>query len=180
MLKIYRGFCKVEEVITSIAFVSIIALIFSAAIFRAFNHPLVWADDIARFLFSWTAFLGADIALRHSRLVGVDMLVNKLPPKARKLTEIIVYSIMVFILIAFVYYGTQLSIKNWDRDFQTLSFMSYSMVTLSLPVASLLMIISASTKLVRVIVNFKNDGYEVKQDIPVMSTEVEVEAIEFE
>ncbi len=180
MLKIYRGFCKVEEVITSIAFVSIIALIFSAAIFRAFSHPLVWADDIARFLFSWTAFLGADIALRHSRLVGVDMLVNKLPPKARKLTEIIVYSIMVFILIAFVYYGTQLSIKNWDRDFQTLSFMSYSMVTLSLPVASLLMIISASTKLVRVIVNFKNDGYEVKQDIPVMSTEVEVEAIEFE
>ena len=180
MLKFYRGFCKVEEVITSIAFVSIIVLIFSAAIFRAFSHPLVWADDIARFLFSWTAFLGADIALRHSRLVGVDMLVNKLPPKTRKLTEIAVYSIMVVILVSFVYYGTQLSIKNWDRDFQTLSFMSYSMVTLSLPVASLLMIISASTKLVRVIVNFRNDSYQVKQDIPVLATEVEVEAIEFE
>jgi len=180
MLKFYRGFCKVEEVITSIAFVSIIALIFTAAIFRALSHPLVWADDIARFLFSWTAFLGADIALRHSRLVGVDMLVNKLPPKARKLTEIIVYSIMVLILISFVYYGTQLSIKNWDRDFQTLSFMSYSMVTLSLPVASVFMIISAMTKLVRVIANFKNDSYQVKQDIPVMPTEIEVETIEFE
>jgi TRAP-type C4-dicarboxylate transport system permease small subunit len=178
MLKFYRGFCKVEEVITSIAFVSIIVLIFSAAIFRAFSYPLVWADDIARFLFSWTAFLGADIALRHSRLVGVDILVNKLSPKARKVTEIIVYAIMVVILIAFVYYGIELSIKNWDRDFQTLSFMSYSMVTLSLPVASLLMIISASTKLVRVIANFRNDNYEVKRDIPVVSTEVEV--IEFE
>jgi TRAP-type C4-dicarboxylate transport system permease small subunit len=180
MLKFYRGFCKVEEVITSIAFVSIIVLIFSAAIFRAFSHPLVWADDIARFLFSWTAFLGADIALRHSRLVGVDMLVSKLKPKARKVTEIIVYAIMVAILIAFVYYGIQLSIKNWDRDFQTLSFMSYSMVTLSLPVASLFMIVSASTKLLRVIINFRNDGYDVKLDIPLVSTEVEVQVIEFE
>ncbi|MGD9941118.1 MAG: TRAP transporter small permease [Clostridia bacterium] len=180
MLKFYRGFCKVEEVITSVAFVSIIALIFSAAIFRAFSHPLVWADDIARFLFSWTAFLGADIALRHSRLVGVDMLVNKLPPKARKLTEIIVYSIMLVILVSFVYYGTQLSIKNWDRDFQTLSFMSYSMVTLSLPVASFLMMISASTKLGRVIINFRNDSYEVKQDIPMTPAEAQVETMKFE
>jgi len=180
MLKFYRGFCKVEEVITSIAFVSIVALIFGAAIFRAFSFPLVWADDMARFLFSWTAFLGADIALRHSRLVGVDILVNKLPPKMRKLTEIIVYSIMLVILVSFVYYGTQLSIKNWDRDFQTLAFMSYSMVTLSLPVASFLMIISASTKLVRVVKNFRNDGYEVKKDIPVMQTESEVETIAIE
>ncbi len=173
MLAFYRKFCKVEEVITSVMFVSIVVLIFSAAFFRAFDHPLVWADDIAKFLFSWTAFLGADIALRHSRLVGVDMLVNKLPPKAQKITELIVFSIMIVILISFVYFGTQLSIKNWDRDFQTLSFMSYSMVTISLPVASLLMIISATTKLVRVASNFRNDSYQVKKDIPVRLVEAE-------
>jgi len=167
MLSFYRKFCKVEEVITSVMFISIIALIFSAAFFRAFDQPLVWADDIAKFLFSWTAFLGADIALRHSRLVGVDMLVNKLPPKSQTTSEAIVFSIMILILIAFVYYGTILSIKNWERDFQTLSFMSYSMVTISLPVASVFMIISTMTKLVRVLRNFNNDSYQVKKDIPI-------------
>lgn len=162
----YRRFCRLEEAITGAMFVSIVALVFSAALMRAFNLPLVWADDVASFLFSWVAFLGADIALRHSRLVGVDILVNRWSPKARKLSEIIVYAIMIVLLIAFVYFGVNLSIRNWDRDFQTLSFMSYSAVTLSLPVASALMIISTGTKLARLLHRFGDDGYEVKADIP--------------
>ena len=68
------------------------------------------------------------------------------------------------ILIAFVYFGVNLSIRNWDRDFQTLSFMSYSAVTLSLPVASALMIISTGTKLARLLHRVGDDGYEVKAD----------------
>ena len=171
MLAFYKQFCRIEEAITSALFAAIVALIFTAAFLRTFNHPLVWVDDVAAFLFSWVAFLGADIALRHSRLVGVDILVRKLSPKARKVSEIIVFSIMIAILTAFVYFGTDLSIRNWDRDFQTLSFMSYSAVTLSLPVASLLMILSSATKLVRVIKNFKNDDYQVKDDTPSRPTQ---------
>lgn len=166
MLAFYRKFCRFEEILTSAIFVSIVGLIFLAAFFRAFSHPLVWADDIAKFLFSWAAFLGADIALRHSRLVGVDMLVKKFPAKIVKISQILVFTIMITILVSFVYFGTRLSIMNWDRDFQTLSFMSYSMVTFSLPVASLLMIISSVTKLVRVVKNFGDDSYHIKKDIP--------------
>ncbi|MEO8408969.1 MAG: TRAP transporter small permease [Propionivibrio sp.] len=166
MLAFYKQFCKVEEAITSTLFAAIVALIFTAAFLRTFNHPLVWVDDVAAFLFSWVAFLGADIAFRHARLVGVDILVRKLSPKARKISEIVVFSIIIVILVAFVYFGTDLSIRNWDRDFQTLSFMSYSAVTMSLPVASLLMILSAGTKLVRVIKHFKDDDYQVKDDTP--------------
>jgi len=166
MQDFYRRFCRLEEAITGAMFVLIVALVFSAALLRAFNLPLVWADDVASFLFSWVAFLGADIALRHSRLVGVDILVNRWSPKARKLSEIVVYTVMIVLLIAFVYFGINLSIRNWDRDFQTLSFMSYSAVTLSLPVASALMIISTATKLARLLRRFGDDGYEVKSDIP--------------
>lgn len=166
MQDIYRRFCKLEETITGVMFALIVALVFSAALLRAFNLPLVWADDAASFLFSWVAFLGADIALRHSRLVGVDILVNRWSPKARKISEIVVYTIMLMILVAFVYYGINLSIRNWDRDFQTLSFMSYSAVTLSLPVASVFMILSAGTKLARTFGHFGEDDYEVKQDVP--------------
>jgi len=162
----YRWFCRLEEVITGTMLVLIVVLMFSAALLRAFKLPLVWADDVASLLFSWVAFLGADIALRHSRLVGVDILVNRWSPKARKVSEIVVYTIMIAILIAFVYFGIRLSIRNWDRDFQTLSFMSYSAVTLSLPVASALMIISASTKLAKVCRQFSDDCYEVSRDVP--------------
>jgi len=154
MKKIYQVYCKIEEVLVGTAFVSIVVLIFSAAFFRQFDRPIVWADDIAKFLFSWTAFLGADVAMRYSRLVGVDILVRKLPRK-----------------IAFVYYGTLLSIESVDRSFQTLSNVSYSIVTASLPVSSLLMILTASLKIVKIVHNFRDNDYEVTKDMPGSETQ---------
>ena len=164
MKKIYDIYCKFEEIIVGVIFVSIVVLIFSAAFFRQFDKPIVWADDIAKFLFSWAAFLGADVAMRHSRLVGVDIIVKKLPPKTAKVVQIIVFSIIITLLLSFVYYGTKLSIESADRSFQTLSKLSYSIVTASLPVASVLMILSASLKIAKIIKNFKVDSYDVLRD----------------
>ncbi len=166
MKKIYKLYCKIEETLVGITFVSIVVLIFSAAFFRQFDMPIVWADDIAKFLFSWTAFLGADVAMRYSRLVGVDILVRKLPRKTAKIIQLIVFALIIILLASFVFYGTRLSIESVDRSFQTLSNISYSIVTASLPVASLLMILTASLKVTQIIKNFKDDDYEVLRDIP--------------
>lgn len=166
MIKAYKYYCKFEEILVGIVFVAIVVLIFGAAFFRQLNHPLVWADDIAKFLFSWAAFLGADVAMRYSRLVGVDIVVKKLPRKAAKIIQIIVFLIIIALLASFVYFGTRLSIESIDRDFQTLSYFSYSSVTASLPVASLLMILTASIKIAKIIKNFKDDSYEVLKDSP--------------
>lgn len=164
MKTFYKHFCKAEEIILGIVFISIIVLIFSAAIFRQFNHPIVWADDIAKFLFSWAAFLGADVAMRHSRLVGVDLLVKKLPRKLAKVIQLVVFVIIVVLLASFVYYGTKLSIDSLDRSFQSLSGFSYSYVTFSLPVASFLMVITAFTKIGKIVKHFNDDDYEVLRD----------------
>jgi len=164
MKRVYEIYCRFEELIVGIIFVSIVVLVFSAAFFRQFDKPIVWADDIAKFLFSWAAFLGADVAMRHSRLVGVDILVKKLPPKIAKIVQILVFMIIITLLLSFVYYGTRLSIESADRSFQTLSKFSYSIVTVSLPVSSVLMILTASLKIARIIKNFKDDSYEVLRD----------------
>jgi TRAP-type C4-dicarboxylate transport system permease small subunit len=166
MKKIYEIYCKIEEVLVGAVFVSIVVLIFSAAFFRVFDKPIVWADDIAKFLFSWAAFLGADVAMRHSRLVGVDMLVKKFPAKIQKILQLFVFSVIIALLVSFVFYGTKLSIESVDRSFQTLSKFSYSIVTSSLPVSSLLMILTASLKISKIIKNFKDDEYDVLRDNP--------------
>lgn len=166
MKKIYDIYCKVEEILVATIFFSIVVLVFSAAFFRQFDRPIVWADDIAKFLFSWAAFLGADVAMRYSRLVGVDLLVKKLPRKVSKVLQIFVFTIIITLLMAFVYFGIKLSIDSVSRSFQTLSHLSYSIVTASLPVSSLLMILTASIKIVKIVKNFNNDDYEVLQDIP--------------
>lgn len=164
MKRIYEIYCRIEETIVGVIFVSIVVLVFSAAFFRQFDKPIVWADDIAKFLFSWAAFLGADVAMRYSRLVGVDILVKKLPAKLAKSLQLFVFTIIILLLISFVYYGTKLSIESVDRSFQTLSNFSYSIVTASLPVASLLMILTASLKIRKIIINYNDDDYDVLRD----------------
>lgn len=166
MKKVYETYCKLEEILVGVIFVSIVVLIFSAAFFRQFDNPIVWADDIAKLLFSWAAFLGADVAMRYSRLVGVDMLVKKLPRKTAKTIQIMVFAIIIALLAAFVLFGIRLSIESVDRSFQTLSWLSYSLVTASLPVSSLLMILTAGLKIVKIVKNFGDDDYEVLRDNP--------------
>lgn len=166
MKKLYEGFCKVEEFICGTVFFSIVVLTLAAAVARNLHNPIVWADDMAKLLFAWAAFLGADVAFRHSRLVGVDILTNKMPPKVEKCLILFTHTLMIFILAVFVKYSFQLGIANYKRFFQTLQSVSYSWVTFSLGVGSIFMILTASIRIVKVIMHFNDDSYKVQKDTP--------------
>ena len=84
MNKVYKYYCKVEEVLVGIGMSTIVALTFLNAVLRIFNNPITYTDDASMLLFSWTAFLGADVAMRHLRLVGMDIVSKKFPPKGQK------------------------------------------------------------------------------------------------
>jgi len=141
------------------------------AVLRFFKKPIVTADDICLLLFAWAALLGANVALRYSRLVGMDIFVNKLSPKWQKTMQILVYVIMIVAMVMFIRYGFQLAARNWSRFLNTLPI-SYGYVTMSLPVACILMIFTSLLKIIKVVTNFKNDSYNVRKDNPGMTEEI--------
>jgi TRAP-type C4-dicarboxylate transport system permease small subunit len=163
--KIYRVYCRIEEVLVGSCFITIVGLTFLNAVLRVFKRPIITADDICLLLFGWAALLGADVAMRYSRLVGMDILMSKIPPKAQKTFQIIVYLIMIFLMVLFVRGGFRLATRNWARSFNSLPI-SYGYVTLSLPVCSCLMILTSVIKLVKVATHIKDDRYNVRKDNP--------------
>ena len=168
--KAYRIYCRTEEIIVGLCFSGVVILTFMNAVLRFFKRPIVTADDICLLLFAWAALLGADVALRYSRLVGMDMFVNKLAPKVQKLLQILVYFIMIAAMMLIIRYGFQLAARNWPRFLNTLPI-SYGYVTISLPVSCILMIFTSTIKIKKVITNFKDDSYNVKKDNPDMVKE---------
>ncbi len=152
--KFYKAVCKIETIICSAAFISIVALVLTAAIFRAIERPIQWSIDAAQLLFAWAAFLGADIAIRNKSLVGVGIFTSKLKINTQIKIRTICNIIIVFVLIALIVYGFQLSLSNWKRSFQTLP-VSYGFVTLSLPISSIFMVFST-------IGNIKQDIAELR------------------
>lgn len=156
MKKVYNAYCKAEEFLFSFLFAVMVALVFSSAIARGIGKPLAWSLDVAQLLLCWTSLVGADVAFRHDKFIGLDLFTRKMPVKVQKVLEIVVLVLMQVAFCSFIYYGVMLSIKSWKRSFQTLPI-SYSFITIALPVMSTLMTLTNILKITDKVKNFKKN-----------------------
>ena len=156
MTKVYNAYCKAEEFLFSFLFAVMVALVFSSAIARGIGKPLAWSLDVAQLLLCWTSLVGADVAFRHDKFIGLDLFTRKMPVKVQKVLEIVVLVLMQVAFCIFIYYGVMLSIKSWKRSFQTLPI-SYSFITIALPVMSTLMTLTNILKIIDKVKNFKKN-----------------------
>ena len=139
--KIYAAMCKAEEGLVSICLISTTGLVFISAMFRFLGTPVNWAMDISLLLFAWGSLLGADIGIRKNRIINVDFLTSKFPMKIQRYLAILWSIVIIALLVMLIAYGVPLCFENAKRQFQNITI-SYSVVTLSLPVSALLMIFS--------------------------------------
>jgi len=146
MKKFYDAFCRIEEFIAGAFIVFITGLVFISAVARSIGYPLNWAQDVSLLLFAWAVFFGADVALRDADFVNVDMFVTKMSEKFQTALSYIWNFIILAFLASLIRYGIPLSIENSKRLFQTLGI-SYSWASISVPVGSLLMIITIILKI---------------------------------
>lgn len=165
MKKLYKLYCKAEIAVVACAFFAIIVLTFGNAVLRIFNHPIVANDDICTLLFAWVSFMGADIAMRSNRLVGMDLVTMNLPVKIQKALQLIVYVVMIVTLGMFILKGSQLARMNWARFFNSLPI-SYGWVTISLAVCGVQMIVTLLIKIVVLLQHFGDDSFTMKQHNP--------------
>jgi len=157
MKALYNYFCKFEELVVQVFLCTIVFLVFSSAICRTLKVPINWAIDLSLLLYAWTVFLGADMALRNTDLVKVDMIIKKFSPGAQKALYILWQTVIIVFLASLILYGVPLALESTKRLFQTLGI-SYSWATISVPVGSALMMISTGIKLYNAVITPANKG----------------------
>lgn len=132
---------------TSSLLLAIVLLVFAAAVTRYLGAPINWSVDIAQALFVWVIFVGASQAMRGSDHIGVSIVVDRLPESARTVIEIAVGVVVVIFLAGIIVYGVQISIVNYRRILQSIP-VSYSLVTVAVPVGALLMLLTTVQKII--------------------------------
>lgn len=147
MSKFYKKLCEIEVWAAILCLVCSVTVIFLAAVLRTIKMPIRWGLDIALLLFTWSTFLGADIAFRKKCLVCVDMLINRLPVSIQKILDAIVYLCMLSAIVFMLIYGVKLTIISRARVFNGIPGLSYSWVTASVPFCMLLMLTTALTQI---------------------------------
>ncbi|QTL99598.1 TRAP transporter small permease subunit [Iocasia frigidifontis] len=150
---------RIEEITVCIGLSILILLVFTAATLRWFGIDMSWSVDFAQLTFSWVCFIGADLAMRRKRHMGVDLLANKFSLPIRNAIYLFNSVLIMFFLIFVIYYGTNLSIINFQRTFNTLPI-SYSFVTISAPVGCLLMLYTVMKRLIGYVGNIIKHDYQ--------------------
>ena len=64
-----------------------------------FNNPIKWSEEVVTSLFVWTVFIGSAYAYRNHSHLGVDIVVNFLPGKAKKIVSIIMAVLELLVLV---------------------------------------------------------------------------------
>ena len=74
-----------------------------------------WTEELARFLLVWIAFLGGAIAYLDDKHLGVDLLVDRIDPSARRVTRVVTHGLVfAFALLVMGVGGTKLVIDRFD------------------------------------------------------------------
>ncbi len=145
--RLYDYVCQAEEIISGVFLVAIMIIIFAAGFGRTIGYPIRWGMDMATFLFAWTAFFSADVALRKNRHVNVKALVCRFSEKVQYYIALLNYVIISIFLVFLIRYGITLAFSTRFRTFQGIPGFSYMWVTFSVPLGSLLLLITTILKI---------------------------------
>lgn len=146
MARFYAALCAWEARIAGTFLVLMVALIFLGGVARMAGMPLNWTGDAATALFAWACFLCADIAWRRNALMSIELVTSRLAaPLQRALRLANHFAIMAFLLYI-VGMGLWLSWVSRARSFQGIPEISYSWVTMSMPVGAALLLATTALK----------------------------------
>ena len=104
------------QVFTGFLVAVLLCVVTAGIIFRAFNEPLSWTDEICGFLMVWLACLGWMIATRHNAHIRIRLLLDKLPGKAWRGTEVVIQVAVALVGIVVAWKSIRLVQVNSDIE----------------------------------------------------------------
>lgn len=143
----YRRFCRAEALVAGSLLVMMVALIFLGAVSRVFGYPLNWSTDAATCLFAWACFLCADIAWRGNGMMAIELVTTRLPARPQQWLRYLNLSMIATFLLYIIGLGLWLSWTSRVRSFQGIPEISYSWVTMSMPVGAALLLLTTLLKI---------------------------------
>jgi TRAP-type C4-dicarboxylate transport system permease small subunit len=130
----------VERVIDALAiatFTGMFLCVFVQVVLRyGFDRPLVWSDELARYLFVWCAFLGWVIAARRRSHLVVNLFEGRLGPRGGAVFALVGAVATIAFAAILLFYGIQITRRNVDIDTVAL-FFTFGTVYAIVPVAAL-------------------------------------------
>lgn len=124
------------------------AVTFAQVVTRyALGDPLIWSEEVARYLFVWVSMIGAALAMREGGHFGLDLLIRPMP-RLKVVLGPVVTLVMIVFLVILLKTGideTRLAAMQFAMTFQ----MRMNWAYLALPVGAGLMLFHIAVHVIR-------------------------------
>ena len=147
MRDLHRQLGRLEAWVAGSLLVIMVLLIFFGGVARLLAMPQNWTIDFATCFFAWACFLCADLAWRRDALMSIDIVTERLSPFVQRCLLQLNYLLICGFMLYIIYAGALLSWTSRARSFQGIPWISYSWVTMSLPVGAALILATTLLKL---------------------------------
>jgi TRAP-type C4-dicarboxylate transport system permease small subunit len=156
MLRLLLG--KGVDYIAAILLAVMTVLVFLQVLFRYWLQlPLDWGEEVSRYLFIWSAMLGAAIAAKRRAHFGIDFLVTALPSPVQTAIAIGVNLCICALMGVVAVQGTKLALSNLSQISPTLAI-PMAVPYAAVPVCALLMLIYTISETWAVVSGAKKEG----------------------
>ncbi len=122
-------------------------MIVNALLRKIFGISLSWAFEMASILFIWSTFIGASAAYKHKMHIGIDFLVELLPPAVKKFVVVLVNLLMI-IIIGYIFYSSITFVLGTSKKTPVMGISS-AWISGSIFVGFLLMLLTATKEFIK-------------------------------
>ncbi|HZK53752.1 MAG TPA: TRAP transporter small permease [Desulfosporosinus sp.] len=127
--------------IMAMVFLSLLVIVTTLGVFMRYvvSQPLLWGEEIQILLFVWAIFFGASSVMKGEGHIGIDILIQFLPPKMLKGVHIFDNLLVMLILAVLTFLGVELSISGWAQ-FTPILKLKWTFMEMAIPVGGVCMI----------------------------------------
>ena len=110
------GFDRTAAFVACAIVIALLVCVALGVVTRALGEPLIWTDELSRFLMVWLAVFGWVVATRKRIHIRIRFFQDRLPKRAHKATEIAIQSAMLLFGALVTIYSVGLIGKNFDLE----------------------------------------------------------------
>ena len=114
-----------------------------------FNAPLAWAEEVGRYLFVWSVFLGAATAVIEGRHIRITALTQRWGSKGELFSRTLGHVLGLFSFGFVAYFGYKLALSNWGTGFYTIPEIPRILFYLAVPISLTIMTVYLAGILLR-------------------------------
>ena len=140
-----------------VALLGILAMLLLQILIRyVLPFPAPWVEEMAVYLSGAVAMVGMSVCLRASYHLEVDLLVNAIPPRMRKVHRIFLMAVVAFFALYLMKYGMRFVELGYGQVSPS-SYIYVSYARLSVPIGGLLLLLQAITMMGRSVLDLTAD-----------------------